>query len=69
MPFPMTRDDLIASGYLYLRTTKCNGPTCGAHIQWWETPKHKRIPLDLGTYTPHWSACPDGDKFRKGVKR
>jgi hypothetical protein len=69
MPFPTTREELIATGYAYIRTTKCMGPTCGAHIEWWVTPKGKRIPLNLRTYEPHWSTCPDRELFRNGRKR
>ena len=68
MPFPTTREDLIAHGYLYIRTTNCNGPTCSEYIEWWETPKGKRLPLNRSTHEPHWSTCPDRDKFRKGAK-
>ena len=41
--------DLERKGYEYLNDSYCRGPTCGAVIQWWRTPKGKRIPIDPET--------------------
>jgi hypothetical protein len=65
MAFPRTEDELVKAGYEYENTRKCTGPTCGASIAWYRTPKGKRIPLDEGTLEPHWGSCPDADKFRE----
>lgn len=64
MPFPTTDTDLIAKGYTLEGRAKCKGPNCGKEIEWWRTPKGKRIPLDPGTMEPHWATCPDAQVFR-----
>lgn len=64
-PFPKTEGELKAAGYQFLNSAKCTGPTCGADIEWWETPKGRRMPLDPGTMEPHWGTCPDHNFFRR----
>jgi len=63
MSFPKTLDDLRNSGYKFTGGANCRG--CGADIEWWQTPKGKRIPMDHGTANPHWAACPNAQDFRR----
>lgn len=65
-PWPYRTDaDLRAAGYVYERTRRCYGKTCGAEIEEWRTPNGKMMPIDPGTMQPHWSTCPDAQDFRK----
>ena len=64
MAFPKTESELVAQGYTYEGTSKCKGPTCGETIAWYRTPQGKRIPLTEGTLEPHFSSCPDVNRFR-----
>jgi hypothetical protein len=57
--FPPTIEALNANGYKFKNSGRCNGPTCGAEIEWWITPNGKNILLDKGTLEPHWVSCPD----------
>lgn len=63
MQFPKTDTELKAQGYQFDNTAKCRG--CNAEIEWWVTPKSKKIPLDPGTMEPHWATCPNADDFRE----
>ena len=60
---PKTADGLRAAGYEFINGGVCRG--CRARISWYSTPKGKSIPLDVHTYEPHWSTCPNADDFRK----
>jgi len=64
MPFPKSEAELIKAGYTFEKRGKCRGPNCGAELEWWVTPKSKRIPLTAGTLEPHWGECPDEKEFR-----
>jgi hypothetical protein len=71
MPFPATRDALIAAGYKFENHSVCKG--CKAEIEWYTTINGKKIPMDLmpeGTSKaiPHWSTCPERDSFRSNVR-
>jgi hypothetical protein len=64
-PKPKTREDLAAAGYLLSGSAKCKG--CGAAIEWWMTPKARRMPFDVlkdGTLASHWDHCPQVKEFR-----
>jgi hypothetical protein len=63
--FPKTQEGLEAAGYTFNGYGKCKNKGCGAEIGWWETPSHKKIPLDADTFEAHWSTCPGADEFRK----
>jgi hypothetical protein len=65
MAIPKTEKELREQGYRFHKQGKCNGPNCRADIEWWDTPANKQIPLDPGTMLPHWSTCPDADRFRR----
>lgn len=49
MPFPKTRDEMVAAGYKFSNHARCIGrevvPGCGAEIEWWETPRGKTFVL------------------------
>jgi hypothetical protein len=62
MPFPTTLDELRQQGYKFEGDAQCK--SCGAAIEWWTTPKNKKMPCDHGTATPHWSTCPSADQHR-----
>lgn len=63
MRFPRTPEEMVARGYQYDNDNVCRG--CGADIEWWITPNGKKLPVNVGTAEPHWSTCPDADRFRK----
>ena len=63
MPFPKTLDELREANYRFEGEGTCRG--CQADIEWWITPAQKKIPMDHGTATPHWSTCPERDQFKK----
>lgn len=58
-----TDADLKAAGFSFENKGRCR--SCKAEIEWWLSPKGKHCPLDAGTMAPHFSTCPDADKFRK----
>lgn len=63
MPFPKTIEELTAQGYKFENGATCKA--CHADIEWWTTPKGKKIPMDQGTAVSHWSTCPSAADFRK----
>ena len=60
-----SREELEAAGYHFLNTSRCAGKDCGAEIDWWETPKGKKMPLDPDTLEPHWGTCVNAKEFRQ----
>jgi hypothetical protein len=62
MGFPSTIDELRQRKYKFEGESQCKG--CGDDIEWWETPNGKKIPMDHGTATPHWSTCPNARDFK-----
>jgi hypothetical protein len=68
MNLPKTRDALIAAGYKFSNHAICRGPNCKAEIEWFETPRGKKMPFDLmpngdSPAKPHWGTCPDRKDF------
>lgn len=68
MPFPTTRDQLVASSYIFSNHALCK--SCRAEIEWWETPRGKKMPFNLmlageSPAVTHFTDCPDADLFRK----
>lgn len=63
MEFQKSIDEMRAAGYKHAGLAQCRA--CQADIEWWETPKGKKIPMNHGTAEPHWSTCPDAENFRK----
>jgi hypothetical protein len=63
MSFPVTIEEMVDREYKHKGFGKCK--SCRADIEWWETPKGKKIPMNHGTAEPHWKTCPNADDFRK----
>ena len=61
-------EDLRTAGYRASNFSTCSGPTCGRQIEWWITPAEKKIPLDPGTFLPHWATCADKKNFKSAAK-
>lgn len=64
MSYPQTIDEMREQGYKFEGAAQCKG--CGADIEWWTTPRGKKMPTDEGTATPHWSTCPNAKEFKSG---
>ena len=62
MAFPTNLDEMRQQGYKFEGDGTCKG--CGAAIEWWITPRGKKMPTDYGTATPHWSTCPKAQDFK-----
>ena len=68
MPFPKTRDELVGGGYKFSSHARCKA--CAQEIEWWETPRGKKMPFNLmpvgsSPSVTHFSDCPDADLFRR----
>jgi hypothetical protein len=66
MAFPTTIEELVKAGYVFSNDGTCRG--CGARIEWWTTPRGKKMPMDVdadGNCASHWSTCPAVKDFRK----
>jgi hypothetical protein len=71
MPLPTSRRDLESFGYSKTNDSHCSG--CGAEIEWWVTPRGKKMPfivttnlaLSLEVLTPHFADCPKVKDFRR----
>jgi len=74
MDFPATSDELKKGGYEYDNDANCRG--CGESIEWWITPKGKKMPMTVrktatvqhataDMRTPHFADCPNVKDFRK----
>lgn len=67
MPFPKTLEELVKQGYEFIEHKPCRGEHCQAVLEWWKTPRGKRMPFDVdgkGNVSPHWATCPDAESFR-----
>jgi hypothetical protein len=69
MPFPQTREALQQASYRFDNHANCRG--CKADVEWWFTPRGKKMPFDLmpnddSAAVAHWSTCPNADDFRSG---
>jgi ribonuclease HI len=63
-PFPKTVEAALAAGYTMRHEgVECRG--CPAKIDFWTTPHDKKIPVDHGTFHPHWISCPSSEQFRR----
>ena len=78
MALPTSKGDLEALGYVFDNESHCRG--CGEPIEWWITPKGKKMPMTVKEVRerdspispikeiqriPHWSTCPKADSFRR----
>ena len=43
MAIPEKREDLVAMGYVFDNESKCR--SCEAEIEWWITPRGKKMPM------------------------
>lgn len=65
-PFPITPAEAIDDGYtLETSGARCSG--CKAVIDWWVTPRGKKIPIDSSkeTFQTHFTTCPKVGQFRR----
>jgi hypothetical protein len=57
MNLPRNSEELLAQRYRFLEFGVCD--VCGKTVEWWMTPKHKQIPINV-MYSPkspaesHW---------------
>jgi hypothetical protein len=70
MPFPKTMGAMKDAGYQFIEHATCRGSHCRRMIEWWLSPKGKRMPFDLmpnasDQVTAHFATCPDVQSFRK----
>jgi len=66
MPFPLTLDELRATGYKFVEHSHCRG--CNAVIEWWRTPLGKLMPMDVtdsGKVQTHFASCSKVLEFRR----
>lgn len=68
MPFPKTRDELVAAKYKFSNHSVCRG--CKEEMEWWETPTGRKMPFNLmqdgnSPAITHFTTCPEADSFRK----
>jgi hypothetical protein len=63
-PFPADEAELHAAGYERCKAAAATCRACKAQIEWWLTPNHRYIPLDVRTLVPHWATCPEARRSR-----
>lgn len=67
--FPKTFAEMKDAGYHFSNGSSCRD--CHADIEWWETPKGKKMPMnametrDDAPAIAHWTTCPNAESFRK----
>jgi hypothetical protein len=70
VPFPVTRDGLVAGGYRFENHARCK--SCGQEIEWWRTPNERKMPVNLmqdghSEVKVHFEDCQEtGPLFRGG---
>lgn len=67
MPFPKTMQDMINQQYKFDDYAVCKG--CGEDIEWWSTPRGKKIPMNpmesgSSEAISHFSTCTEAESFR-----
>lgn len=75
---PKSKEGLQDAGYVFDFETHCRA--CGALIEFWITPRGKRMPMDVipvkatdNFFAPvkeferiaHWASCPNAKDFRR----
>jgi hypothetical protein len=58
VPIPEKREDLIAMGYVFDNEANCRG--CGAPMEWWITPKGKKMPMSIIPLDAEGKVVPSG---------
>jgi len=71
MGFPQDRDALRESGYRFDNHATCRGEDCGVEVEWWITPKGKKLAFNLmqngdSPAIAHFASCPNREDFRRG---
>jgi hypothetical protein len=67
--FPKTFEEMKSQGYVFENDATCSG--CGEEIEFWATPKGKRMPMNsmpnsTSPAVSHFATCKDADSFRRG---
>lgn len=73
--WPATRKDLYAAGYsraMHIPARPCK--RCGVHIEFWNTPDKKLMPLEVSPDNKsellcHFNTCPHAAEFRKPTEK
>jgi len=75
---PTSKEGLQDAGYVFDNESYCRA--CHAPIEWWITPKNKKMPMDVvpvkdgeGFFAqvkefkriPHWASCEHAKDFRR----
>jgi len=65
--FPKNIMEMKAQGYRFDNDAICRG--CGEDIEWWITPRGKKIPMNPmpesnAEAIAHWATCSDAPLFR-----
>lgn len=68
MAYPQTFDEMKSAGYRFDNHARCRG--CGQEIEWWITPRGKKLPMNLmaesgSPAVAHFSTCVEAPLFRK----
>lgn len=67
MAFPKNLEEMKSFGYIFSDNAVCRG--CGADIEFWETPRGKKIPMNVmergsSEAVAHFATCSDAASFR-----
>lgn len=62
MAIPEKREDLLAMGYIFDNEATCRG--CGAPMEWWITPKGKKMPMSVLAVDANGDVVPQGSLTR-----
>lgn len=71
MGFPRTLKEMKEYGYKFSGDATCKG--CQEDIEFWETPRGKKIPMDPmpmenSAAIAHWTTCENAPLFRDDKK-
>jgi hypothetical protein len=72
MAFPKNLSEMKPAGYKFESHARCKG--CGEQIEWWSTPRGKKIPMNVmetGSHAAvaHWTTCSEAPLFRDEAKK
>lgn len=62
MAIPEKREDLLAMGYVFDNEATCRG--CGEPVEWWITPKSKKMPMSVLAIDTKGEIVPQGSLTR-----
>jgi hypothetical protein len=71
MKFPKNRAEMLEQGYTPAGRDRCR--SCAVTIEFWITPKQKRIPMNVmpeetSAAISHFATCPEPERFRKNLR-